>query len=245
MKRQEEFVWGESERGAGWVLASMPHFDPVHGMALAHDLLEHTDTYPGMEGEAMAFGGICYIRVDGGYMDQAVSSRGGQPDRVEYARTLGDELAGFFRWDDKDNWKLEHITEPALDDDEMEALIFNIARACCRIALAEFVDTDGEWERRALIRKASVSLIPWIRRGFRKCEAFWGAGNPQQMSDLFSDIESTIDLDIQYADHQPGDRIEVTINDDLTWGLRTLEGNDVNGDYYENGELYNPEEEFS
>jgi hypothetical protein len=244
IKRQEQFVWGHDEdRGmSGWVLASMPHFDPVQGFALAHDMLEHTDTYPGMEGEAMAFGGICYIRIEGGYMDEERSSRGARPDRHEYAITLGYELANFFEHenDDHGGWVIERTEEPPVDDEELELLFADIARETSRQGQKEFLWSEDEEERREHrrdMRKAAVSIIPWLRRGYRKCEAFWEAGNPQQMSCLFRDIESTIDTEIDHTEHYPGDRISVHINEDLTWGWETIEGRDANGDLWENGEL--------
>lgn len=244
IKRQEQFVWGHDEdRGiSGWILASMPHFDPVQGLALAHDMLEHTDTYPGMEGEAMAFGGIFYVRVEGGYMDEDVSSRGRRPDRKEYAKTLGYELADFFRFDDGDCWKIERTEEPPLEDPEQEEFLIDIARQCSHYSLQHHVDEDDNWERRALIRKACIGLIPWMRRGYRKCEAFWAAGNPQKMASLFRDIESTIDTEIAHCEYQQGDRISVHINEDLTWGWETIDGFDADGDYWENGELSNPDD---
>lgn len=246
MKRQEEFFWAhDEERGvSGWVLARMPHFDPVSGMALAHDLLEHTDTYPGMEGEALAFGGICYIRVEGGYFDeQAAQSPWRKPDRNRDADGLGLELAQFFmqRGGADGSWELEHTEEPPVDDKELEVFFANLVRAVSRHGQALINSPTPENVRD--IRKCAVSLIPWLRRGFRKCEDFWEAKCPQDVACLFSQLEAAIDQDIARVDHQLGDRIEVQINDDLTWTLKTVEGYDEFGTLYENGEEVRPEEE--
>ncbi len=247
MKRQEEFFWAHDDerRTSGWVLSRMPHFDPVQGMALAHDLLEHTDTYPGMEGEAMAFGGICYIRVEGGYFDErAAETRGRSPDRSMDIDGLGFELARFFidRRYPYGGWSLERTEEAPIDDEEVEAAFAGIARAVSKHGqiLADEGRTS-EWVRD--IRVCALSLIPWLRRGFRKCEDFWGADHPQEVAELFWAIEQAVDTNIHRVEHQLGDRIEVCIDDDLTWSLKTIEGYDESGTLYENGEEVLSEEE--
>src|SRR5687768_11443869 len=61
----------DSERsGTGWRPEHQPDFDPMQGMGVAHDLLEHfPDDDAGVERELQAFRSILLIRVEHGDLD--------------------------------------------------------------------------------------------------------------------------------------------------------------------------------
>lgn len=46
----------------GWVLANMPAFDPLQGMAVAHDILEHWPNDDSTTGELLALGASIHVR---------------------------------------------------------------------------------------------------------------------------------------------------------------------------------------
>lgn len=46
----------------GWILDNMPAFDPLGGMAVAHDVMEHIPHDDSTTGELMALGAMMYVR---------------------------------------------------------------------------------------------------------------------------------------------------------------------------------------
>lgn len=71
MIRRTFFTVNDPERGLGWMLKGAPAgFEPLDGLAVAHDTLEH---FPGDTGsladEAQAIGAALLIRVEGKYYD--------------------------------------------------------------------------------------------------------------------------------------------------------------------------------
>lgn len=238
--KTERFTWysaHDNDHGLeGWIMSSMPHFDPVAGRGLAHDMLEHFTPRAGNEGEAEAFGAIAWIRIEGGYWT-AYNPNTGHLTLKDHANSLGSEFANFLAQSDwqcraPDAWEVV----PEVDDEcGMRTLLRNIAARTAYYARKEFGMPSGE-------RECIRNMYQWLCIGYQKVQEFYGT-NAQAMAALFWELENAIDQNAKWVEHCSGDQIEVRINPDFTWALNTITGQDENGDYWEDGQPVSSDDE--
>lgn len=231
------FTWqdaSENERGvSGWVMSTMPHFDPVQGMGAAHDILEHFTPRAGNAGEAEAFGAIVWIRLEGGYWaafaDNPHTSR---MSVEEHAKGMGQEFGDFLHYSDYEMAEpldFERVEEPD-DEDGTRAIL----RLICAHAARHCRNEHGmDPSKRHCIKL----MYQWLCSGYAKVQEFYG-NNAPNMAALFWELEKAIDNNIKYVEHYSGDSIEVRIDHDYTWALTTITGIDENGDIWEDGVLW-------
>jgi len=67
--------------------------------------------------------------------------------------------------------------------------------------------------------------------------------NAAKIAELFWEIEQEVDQYIAGVNPESGDCIELRLNPDHTFALTVIDGRDLNGDYYENGEPATSEDE--
>lgn len=171
----------------GWVMNTMPHFDPALGMQVAHDCMEHLTRRPGFEGEMEAFGVALYIRHGGGYWQETL-----QKD-PSWSNNVSTELAEFLA---RDTDNLTVAVAPRtrlLDDEDAEEQIAMMKLAAFDAFYDEWAEcydyagTPGEVVTLALERSAV-----WIRRGWlnaqRKYKAF-----QYDLAYMFRQIEKEVD----------------------------------------------------
>lgn len=234
-----QFRWyGDNETDfglAGFVRTDMPHFDPVQGFGLAHDMVEHFTPLAGTHGEIAALAASIWVRVEGSYW--SLTDGGGFSSPREFARTIGEEL-GKFLVDDGGElcpYALSIGGEvPVVDKDDGE---YNLLR--CMVAdMIRFARRERPGDYRQAARDA-WKFAAW---GYTAVQEHYGT-NAAKIAELFWEIEQEVDQYIASAQPESGDCIEVRLNPDYTFVLAVIDGRDLNGDYFENGEPVTSEDE--
>ncbi|UGC97153.1 deoxynucleoside kinase [Pseudomonas phage BHU-1] len=225
------FVWQDDcDFPAGWVMAGMPHFDPVQGLGVAHDFLEHFTYRAGNAGEAEAYGAMLWIRFDGQYFDTLVANGIGQQLTWENrAKTMGEELGDFLAssgYEIASPLDFELAQEP--EDGELLAL--------CRLVVAQAIRYCRKchgmgYEHRAIFK----TLLQWLHIGYQNVQEFYGT-NSQKIAEVFYEIEAIVDGDINCREHYSGDKISITVDKDYNITLSVVTGFDEDGVLWENGE---------
>ncbi len=157
-----------------------PTFDPLTGMATAHDMLEHP---PGDTGEVheelMAFGASIVTRYLGGYW-------AGKRGPVE--ENWDSDVANILQYVDTKGRPL--IAPPGaqgtrrLDDDHLEETVANAGR------LMSVANED--WSRDAGLGDAAV-ISRWLRIGYRKALQRYKGTDPGTLCHLFQMVERQAD----------------------------------------------------
>lgn len=159
--------------------------DPLRGMGVAHDILEHGSKD---ECEWQGLGGAVHVRGLSGYFP----SRIGNPDPVD---NIGAEFYQLFGL-----WDGQPIPDPGrtyqLRDEDAEEMIQAIVNNGCRATVAEAAYQDDQYERRAKVwtdREQRRRMVGWMRRGYRAAKARWSAHDRWTLSEAFKAIESAVD----------------------------------------------------
>jgi hypothetical protein len=171
---------------SGWVMNTMPHFDPGTGMTVAHDCLEHLSRREGLEGEMEAFGVSLWGRHQGGYW------AGKRSFRTEWSYHVADEVAQFCA---QAGMRIDKAPKAALLEDHLEAELAAMVEGALRgypeqaeVYLGvEEDDLDLEEARRIFEECAR-----WIRRGFHAAEKKYDI-SVDEFAELFSEIERRVD----------------------------------------------------
>lgn len=187
----------------GWVMNTMPHFDPVPGMAVAHDCLEHLTRRVGFEGEMEAFGVALFIRHGGGYWQERQTGR--HPSKATWSYNTSDEIAEFLARDAQMVVAKPPRTALLEDDDAEEQISEMLVKALASFhdEFAEcygFEDTPETEVKECLARAAG-----WIRRGWLKADRKYSA-NPYDLAYMFGKIEEEVDA---IRNPQEGDTLTV------------------------------------
>lgn len=232
--RTEEFRWlTDSDRGPGWLFLKMPHFDTVKGFGLAHDMLEHVDTWTGITGECRAFGAMLWIRGTGDYWAEA-ANREQRPYSMrttchEIGQELGDLLA------DADGDVLTTDVQSPVEDDEGVAEAWIEWMLGGVIAASRFADEPSKTPTADTIER----MRNWIRDGYRNAEQFYGC-RADAVAQLFRELEEAIDK--ASVGREEGDEIAVTVYNDCTFAIETVTGVDAEGNYWIDGVKLDAEE---
>lgn len=216
----------------GWLLTSMPHFDPVRGFGMAHDLLEHFGEYPGIEGEALAFGCMIWQRGEGGYWDEQ-DSRYNRPPRTtrEHCVDLADECYQFLVDNQFKIAEPESCEELAPEVEDYLAGLVEGITAAWQYNSAAGLDEPPEW---ADIEASVDRFARWVRLGYSRAPERWTCG-PESLAATFLDMEMAIDLLSESREHD--DEIEVSVEEGTgKWGYTVIQGADLDGIYHFPGE---------
>ncbi len=176
--------------------------DPLGGMGVAHDILEHGDNDTV---EWQGLGGAVYIRGSQGWFGR---SRG-NPDPVE---NIASDFVNLFHL-----WQGEDIPDPGrtypVEDDEM--IVESVQRGA-RLVREEMLGQDTKtirlahtWTRKEQQRR----MIGWMRKGYRACARRWREIPPYDLSCLFSAIEEAVDRYLESeAKEYEGAECEIRFN---------------------------------
>lgn len=153
--------------------------DPMMGMGVAHDILEHGSKDVC---EWQGLGGSVYVRGVSGYF----RSRIGNPDAAE---NIGSEWINLFNL-----WNGEAIPDPGRTrrvDTEAEELIQACVREGCKLVHSEVEDNERvvEWTSSEQRRR----MVGWMRRGYRACVLRWKSYDCWTLAETFRAIESAVD----------------------------------------------------
>lgn len=177
----------------GWVLNTMPHFDPATGMGVAHDCLEHLTRRVGFEGEMEAFGVSLWIRGEGGYW------QGRSAHNSEWFQNTCGEVAEFLAQADGVCQQPPRAAE--LEDWQEEQLQKMKAKAIESWDSEELADRFSlEHITEEQLSAALENVLGWVRRGFHAADKKYTAYQ-YDVCYMFQQIEKEVDaLDIQEGD---------------------------------------------
>lgn len=169
----------------GWRLLSQPGFDPLSGLAVAHDILEHfSDGSDTIHDELQAFGAMIWIRGDGG--------------EWESSSVVGRVLAEEF-------WELlAHIKDGArLQEAPCTRPAEKFAEEAIAASLDKCTSEDFTPERKATFRN-------WLRRGYSRAKRRYYNHYSNDVCWLFKEIEKEADHALEES--EPGYRMAVHVD---------------------------------
>ena len=180
--------------GLGLRMQGKPHFDPLQGMGIAHDMLEHfADDDGTLAGELQALGASLYVRDGEGYYGYKGSMRTDPSEHISaeflqqvyYTRERGET----------------HLPRPPKHrpcEEHVENWILNIVRKA-RTQLIEELGPDElpEWitstEQRHYFRG-------WLRHGYCRAVKRYRRHSKHDMLCVFMEIENAVDKYLKYAE---------------------------------------------
>ncbi len=161
----------------------MPNADPLPGMAVAHDVLEH---FPkddgGIECEIQALGAAYFVRGEGGYFQQGV----GNPDPLSNIAADFPELHRHFEHEGFTLDSPGRTQSIEYADDELRA----IANKACR-DIVENCDTRKPFDLPFYLAKDVIH--GWLRKGYRRAVRRYKDTSPCELTHLFIQIEKEVD----------------------------------------------------
>ena len=180
----------------GWKLAGDNKMDPLAGMAVAHDTLEH---FPGddattIEGEFKALGAALWIRGDGQYWARhsAMNPRAG-------SHILADIETIWGLYDSGDaTFRKAPRTVPLTEEPEVE-IAFAVKRATEQLAHNADHDED-EAARREFVQDS----VGWLRIGYRAAKRRYAGLQAYWVCDMFHEIEVAADKALRDATEGAG-----------------------------------------
>jgi hypothetical protein len=190
----------------GWREKRHPNFDPLAGMAVAHDVLEHfRGGDDGPAGELQAHGAIMWIR---GMNNQFYGFN--RPEQV-----IVTEFPEIFR-----HWYHEKMPLPEpprrnLPSDHYEReFLLEAMHQGKRLLLSEFVEHGGgDAQEQQRYREAIDQFIPmakgWMIDGLQKAKRRYRNTDSYSVAMMFRRIEAEADNALKYAEE--GDHLEVTV----------------------------------
>lgn len=228
MAKKFKFIWAQDEDTGieGWRLASQPHFTPVQGMGLAHDVLEHFRHADEFASECMAFGVIVWGRAIGGYWDGTFSNKRRPMSPEEVGAMLGEELARI-SLDNRYDVPTRRAVKPVME--EAEEFIAPMHAAY----IAELLqDSDNPDEDRPHHERAATMALHWVRAGYLKAERAYGELGHFNFCNLFANVEYAVN-EIRGGEFGQGLMVTIEIRKD---GHHTHE---VKGGYMDdNGRIH-------
>jgi hypothetical protein len=210
---------------------AMPEADPLPGMTVAHDLLEH---FPGddggVEAEFMALGAAYWLRHESGYVKNQ-RSRAGLTDHSD--RDAADDFSGDFmelyRHIAHEGFSLSDPgTEPAIECEYTEENLAAIVRkglALTRTEIGDYCDDDSDELHTFCSTETGDRILGWLRRGYRKATERYEGQDAYSIAEVvFNGIEERIDEYLK-GDPSEGTEIEVEIDlSDLSFTIETVIG---------------------
>jgi hypothetical protein len=169
----------------GWRLQGQPDFDPLGGMAVAHDILEH---FPHGDGspadELQALGASLWLR-----------------DGYSAGENVGSDLPEVMAHVIYQDMRLgtPPTTRPCDADGEI-----NIAIKCM---MREAEYQDAEWKRS--VGRYKSEIRGWMRIGYRRVQRRYRNVYQGEMLSAFQQIETEADKYLKYAEE--GQRLEVQL----------------------------------
>lgn len=173
----------------GWRLLSRPNYDPLAGMAVAHDVLEHpTNDRGDATGELMAFGAMHLVRGEEYY-----SQKDYRNVSLAYhqSQELLDMLYRVLRKEEASIWVTNVSERCAVDEEIAETM-----RAVEALYIAEELNEPSEVE---LTEYTLRQCRQWMTEGYRRaCKRFRGVDR-HDLLQAFCEIELEADKALEEA----------------------------------------------
>ena len=184
----------------GWRLESQPGFDPLQGMAVAHDILEHFpdgDESPADEFQAL---GCSMILRDENYY-------AGKNNRYSPAENVASDMPQIIHHVIFGKMTLSEAKPIKPLDEEYEETIKNFVKASMKLTDSEFNEEYRE-AAKEVVRKSEGWIRLGMKRGLRRYKN--SLSNAQSM---FKDIEEAADKTLKHAEE--GDVFVVRIKSEF------------------------------
>lgn len=169
--------------------------DPLTGMGVAHDVLEH-GTHDKCEWQGL--GGSVLVRGVSGYFNR---KRSGNSNAAENIASDFIELYHL--------WEAQRIPDPGrtrkVADDYAEEIIHEAVQEGCKLIRSELRDQDREMAdvRNWTDADQQRRMIGWMRHGYRACAHRW-RDSIGWLCDTFERIESEADTFLKDHDDYKG-----------------------------------------
>ena len=192
--------------GMGWKPDWQPDFDPLGGMAVAHDIMEHfPDDDGGLAGELQAFGAMYLVRVQSSHHDKwgkKFSDDNMHNEIADHVRRV--------RWGDTD--PLPDHCFIGCDPETSHAINKMVASA--RAVYNEEQDYQGSaWGDADVMSPLDcLSYAAWIKQGYMRAKHRFAELSTDDLAFMFEEIAAFANRHLKSA--EPGARITVTVRDD-------------------------------
>jgi hypothetical protein len=186
--------------GNGWRLESQPGFDPLGGMAVAHDIIEHfPDGDESPADEFQALGASYFVRGCGGYF----SIKGAYHSPESNIASDFPMILQHIIYQDM-YLRTPPATRPLREESDEEG-IQEILREARKLVRSEFSDPEDQRKCMEELKKAEG----WLRIGFRRASKRY-AGNLFKVVEMFLKIEKEADRILRHA--EIGDVLEINVS---------------------------------
>lgn len=179
------FYWEEWEDVGSWGFRAVerPDFDPITGMGIAHDILEHLPADPmHVGGEFMAMGAVMLIRCDTGWFAR---NNPYNPDGLHHLAS--EFIQMWHQYEGASHFMpapVDHSAAPFRDADIEER--FQIAcQKGRKLILSEF-SYDGICPKE--VREFCDIGLLWMRIGYREAKRRYRDHDPFTLSYFFDDL---------------------------------------------------------
>lgn len=208
MDRVRTFNWVKNDGHGifGWQAEDNPHFTPVLGFGLAHDVVEHMDNEQGMDAEMRAFGVLVYGRGCHGYFH----------DDAHLANSLASDLNSFYKDGAEDPSDIDEpllLGEEGIDGIEIENHINNFLDAF-ESGMDEALIADPAWPQSRMDR-VKENITGHMRRGVRMAHAAHGSsGNTFRAFQYVEDHLAVMGIASEYDREEfvEGDKLMVIVD---------------------------------
>ncbi len=192
MKRQAIFDCKEHQEygGLGWVLQNMPAFDPLPGMAVAHDMLEHIPDDDSTTGELMALGAFLYVRGEE-YFQQKRRGMGTTSPAENCHGEIGDLLIKIHYKEWVPLQATRHTLRglPGDIQDEIKKTVRLVRR---------YLKTERD--DYTMTAEDSRAILGWMAEGYRQAAKRYSDLPRYELLDLFCRIEAAADKALKQAE---------------------------------------------
>lgn len=207
--RKHVFVCEEhKEYGAkGWRPKNIPNFDPLSGMAIPHDVLEHfADDDGDAEGEFQALGAALFVRGDGGYWD------GRHVGNRNVGENVGSDFPMVFSLVLNGDVQFEAPPKTKRCAEHVEEWIETAVNYGVKISVDEFFDyaieKDPSFSKQ--IKTWAKWAEGWLRVGYRRAQERYKAIGAAGICKIFRQIQEEADRALKHA--EIGDELRITVN---------------------------------
>ncbi|MFP3609231.1 hypothetical protein SB778_03840 [Paraburkholderia sp. SIMBA_050] len=177
----------------GWRPSWLPHFDPMEGLGVAHDTLEHMGRDKGtVEEEFMAFGAIVWIREGGGWFQRH------SPHQPDVATQMEGDFAENAHYLDGMKLRAAPATR-RLDEDWAESAIERCVEQGMRLLRSEFPGISH------LIEPQDAHS--YMRMGYRRTARRFAHTSEWRIAELFDRIASRASRELENAEDEGAELI--------------------------------------
>lgn len=182
------------EYGAlGLRMQGKPHFDPLAGLAVAHDMLEHFKDDDGtLVGELQALGASIYVRDGESYYQQRNLTR------TDPAEHISSEFLSQV-WYTKERGEDTVPASPTCRSLAYDESVFARTVGKARHQLYGELDYKDlpAWIRSEQQRRY---LVGWMRHGYSRAVRRYRRYSPYHMMTVFTEVENKVDKYLKCAD---------------------------------------------